>query len=144
MSIGYQIDDGRCVVFVRGWGTVANDDIAAVTSALAADSRFRPEFGAVVDMRNIDDDLITPAFLTQIRHSVFAEQSRRAFVVSRAVDYGMARMYQLMLGSDVIDVFRVLGEAYEWLGLPADTPWPEPVVEVPVPLADGATGGRRT
>jgi hypothetical protein len=57
------------------------------------------------------------------RSHLFAPGTRRAFVVARDVDYGMSRLFQAYVVEGVVlEVFRDMEKAEEWLGLRTGQP----------------------
>jgi hypothetical protein len=120
MPAHYKIDKARRLVSSVATGTFTDDDLRGHTRGLAADPDFDPSFRQIFDLRGITDlDLTGPQMRERARENPWKEGSRRAFVCSREVVYGMARMYQLLTddGPDEIRVFRKMSEALAWLGL---------------------------
>ncbi len=127
MSIGYSLDSETGVVFLRAWGQLTDAELRALSEALATDPRFRPEFRVVADLRPITRDSVSPQFLRQGFRSAFHPTARRAVVVAAPEPYGMARLYARTanLQEEALALFPDLPPAFAWLGLPADTVWPE-------------------
>lgn len=113
----YSVDCSARVVFTSISGPLTLGDLIALGDALRKDPSFDPTFdellevspGSAVDLRYADVQAATTA-------DPFSKQSRRAIVVHTEVDFGVARMYELMHGGH-IHVFRSLETAREFLGL---------------------------
>ena len=91
-------------------------DLIALSDTLRKDPLFDPTFdellevspGSAVGLRYADLEAATSI-------DPFSKRSRRALVVHADVDYGVARMYEVLHGGD-IQVFRSLEEARQFLG----------------------------
>jgi hypothetical protein len=136
MSFVHRVDnDQRVVVFVAGedlteadlqgqWHNPAWTDPEISTYAVLADFR---------RTRHVSVSLSAMRALAwQVQMQSKRRRERVALVAAGGVAYGMAKVYQSMRrveGRDdaVILVFRELGEAVEWLGLPAS--WAPPAIE---------------
>jgi hypothetical protein len=91
---------------------------------------FRPQQDALWDMR----DAILTEFSTEEVRQIAAlvaanwghtSSSRAAMVVSRKVDFGMVRMYEMQLTPDTegrTQVFTDIDEAWAWLRAPTHEP----------------------
>jgi hypothetical protein len=92
--------------------------------ALGQDPRFRPEFNHLVDCRQFEVMDLTAAQLQEMgSRSLFAKTSKRAFVVSSDLHYGLSRMfatYREISSGQTTMVFRDMREAIAWLELPED------------------------
>jgi hypothetical protein len=143
MPLGFHIDSDRSVIFVRGWGTVTDADVRAHSAALRGDPRFDPKWPVLGDGREIADLRVTGGFLRHYQ-SPFDGSTKRAFVVTSDVVFGMARMYGFLATDDdsAVAVMRSLPSACEWLGMPADTPFPQ-VLDVVVGEPSALTGEKR-
>jgi hypothetical protein len=117
LTATYSLDPAARVVFTRISSPLTLGNLIALGDALRNDPSFDPAFdelievaaGAAVDFRFVDVQQTT-------RSDPFSKKSRRAIVVEADVDYGVARMYEMMHGGH-IQLFRCLGEAREFLGL---------------------------
>jgi hypothetical protein len=122
MPSSYQIDVIQQLVRTRAWGELTNENLRDHYHRLAVDPRFRPTFRQLTNL----DEVITFA----IKHWMIAEAAswpvfdvgtRRAVVAASDVAFGLARMFSLnaeRVGQNV-RVFRLEGEAEEWLDSPA-------------------------
>ena len=91
------------------------------------ESDFDPEFNQLLDASAVTAMDITVDDIRQaVRRKLFSPTSRRAFVVSSAFMYGMARMIQtyneLAQGATSVSVFRDRASALKWLGVPENFP----------------------
>jgi hypothetical protein len=124
MPCEFLIDTDRRLVISRGTDTFRYADFVEHMKILAPDRRFRPEFDHLVDCRKFQQFDVTPAQIQEMGgQSVFAAQSRRAFVVSSALHFGLGRMfanYRDVKRGQLTVVFREMRDATAWLGLPPD------------------------
>ena len=124
MPCEFLIDADRRLVISRGTGIFRYDDFLEHMEKLGPDPRFRPEFNHLVDTTRFEAFELTAAQLYDIGStSLFAATSRRALVVSSALQFGLGRMFssirEAMCGQ-VTMVFRDVRKATVWLGLPQD------------------------
>lgn len=120
MPATYHIDPARRLVVSTFMGNVSDAEVEKVIAAMASDPAFDPRFNNLVDARAVTDLAITtPAIRQSAERELFAESSRRAFVVSDDAAYGVARMFQSLdvHGGERVGIFRDLAEAERWLGV---------------------------
>jgi len=124
MPYDFFINAERHVVFSRGIGVFTHAEFLEHISRLQREVLFRPEFDQIVDCRLITKVDITGEQLAALAsRSVFAESSRRAFVVSSDLHFGLSRMLAMFLEIEKgqqTRVFRDMREALSWLSLPLD------------------------
>jgi hypothetical protein len=124
MPSDFIIDDQRAVVFSRGTGVFTYAEFLDHMARLSADPRFRPEFDQLVDCRALTSLEFTSDQTSELaKGSIFSGRSRRAFVVSSDLQFGMSRMfatYREIGGAKEIMIFREMREALSWLNLPPD------------------------
>ena len=124
MPCEFIIDTERRLVISRGTGTFRYADFLEHMEKLRPDPRFRPEFDHVVDCRKFElVDLAFKQVEEMGRQSIFAATSRRAFIVSSDLHFGLGRMFAVfreMECGQVTMVFRDMLEVTAWLGLPQD------------------------
>lgn len=124
MSVEYQIDAGRQVVFTRCFGTITITDLWDTVQHLRNDPAFNPDLRQLIDLSELTG---MNATFEEIWHFArdkdgdpFSGSSRRAVVAPQNFAYGLARMYEASR-EDRDDggfrVFRNMAEAREWLGL---------------------------
>ena len=121
MATDYTIDPQRRIVFSTTHGVGSAREFMAHQQQLRDDPLFAPDFHQLYDLRNLENHDATTTDLQRLAaQSAFGAGSRRAFVVSKDVHFGMVRMFELMReGGDHIMVFRDMAEARRWLGLDA-------------------------
>jgi hypothetical protein len=139
MPCEFFIDTDRRLVISRGTETFRYADFLDHMKILAPDPRFKPEFDHLVDCRKFERFDVTPAQIQEIgSQSVFAPRSRRAFVVSSDLHFGLGRMfanYRDVKCGQLTVVFRDMREAAFWLGLPPD--YDPGHLGAPTPIASG-------
>lgn len=127
MPTAFHLDhDLRCV-FSRAWGRVVDDELFAHATMLRAHPGFDPGYRQCMDFHDVTAvEVTSEAIRRMVEFNPFRPDSKRALVVNRVVMHGLARMYQLAgdLSHEHVRPLQTLAEAFEWLGLPADTPWP--------------------
>ena len=100
-SVTYEIDREHRLVRIRMRGALRSQDLLAVTSAMRSDADLNPEWGVLVDTREMTE---APRYnemqqLVDIaRKSPMRADSRRVFLVSSTVMYGAARMASTLAG----------------------------------------------
>ena len=124
MPIHYEIDADRRLVYEGGHGPATREDFAALIRGLAEDEDFRPGMNGICDFRGLTFDLPTTEIeelceLMSGNEEAF-RGSRFAVIVPRDLEFGLVRMFSLMLEGAPFQVraFRELEEARLWLGLP--------------------------
>lgn len=127
MPGSYLIDVANGIVFSRGWGVLADDEIIAHAQTLRADPRFKPTFrqiGTFLDAHKII--LTSEAIRSVAMNNPFPRDARRAFVVPTDEAYGLARMFALYLDADPkqFEIFRAMEPALEWIDLDPEMAWP--------------------
>jgi hypothetical protein len=120
----YVIDPRRGVVISKGTGVFTYAEFRGHMERLKADPRFRPEFNQLVDCRAVTAFELTGEQINELAgRSIFSVQTRRAFVVSSDLQFGLSHTfaaYRDLRGETDTRVFRELRDALAWLGLPAD------------------------
>ena len=122
MPLQYVIDSSNRLVTTICSGVLTFSDVAACTEAMRADPEFQSDFRHLNDVTQVTKFSLRYDDLHLIRKSLdpFSDQCRRAFVApGSGVAFGLARMYQLMLGNPNCEVFHSLDEAQRWLGIEA-------------------------
>ena len=124
----YAIDTQRGVVFSKGTGVFTYVDFCEHMTRMQADPRFKPDFNQLVDCRALTAFELTGDQINELAgNSIFSVRTRRAFVVSSDLQFGLSHVfaaYRELRGEADIRVFREMREALLWLGLPADLdPW---------------------
>jgi hypothetical protein len=97
MVVTYVIDVDAGIVIVTAVGPTAAKDVADYQLRLQADPLFRPSFHQLFDFRaSKPTDIFGAQIDALLNTSPFASTSRRAYVVSPGVGYGLARMAEAM------------------------------------------------
>jgi hypothetical protein len=120
MPATYSIDPQRRLVHSVASGVLTIHDVAEHYRLIRADPAFDPSFCQLADLRAVERiDLDPGALRSEALAPIFAPMSRRAFVGSSDVQFGMARMYGIYSegAQQLINVFRDLDRAMDWLGL---------------------------
>lgn len=119
-AASYAIDAAAGIITVTCRPGLTVADVAQLQDALRADPAFDPAYALIFDARRAQlcgfdgDDLRRLA-----ENSPFNARSRRAFLVSRDIDFGLLRMFQAYSeGSErgaLIRVVRDLAAARQWV-----------------------------
>src|SRR6185436_493453 len=110
----HEIDVARRVVLTFESGELSDQDLRGLYDRIGADPAFDPTFRQLCDLRNITKittSIETLRFLAQSR--IFQPGVKRAFVVGREVDFGLARLFQAYseVEGQMVEVFRSMSEA---------------------------------
>ena len=120
MPSSYRIDRERRVVFSVATGAVTNESMRDFQDRLRSDPEFDPSFRHLLDLRGLSTGNVSSAGVRSlISGNPFAPGTRTAVVTARELDFGHARMYELMSDTDPEDfkVVRTLDEALFFLEL---------------------------
>ena len=103
------------------WGTVTAADLRALAEAQWSDPLYRPKLHVLADIRDAKIDIPYEQMLGYTQFlSGQSNIGRQAIVVSRQLEFGLARMYEQLTESNVLRtdlrVFFSLEEAEQWLG----------------------------
>jgi len=123
MPGSYLLHSTRNLVISRGWDILTLADLLTHARALRGDPGFVPSFRQIVDLRDVTDLEIDASGIRQIAdESPFGAGASRAIVVKSDVNYGLARMFQMLRAHapDEIQIFRDMSPALAWLGLTQD------------------------
>ena len=121
MPADFYIDVPRRMVFSKGIGGLSRADCLDHMNRLQPHPDFRPEFNQLLDFRAITAVNVTNADIIHLaERPVFSPRSRRAFVVTSDLHFGLVRMfttYREMAGEQGIQIFREMNKALEYLSL---------------------------
>ena len=126
MPWGYVIDKERRLVRSACWGYVIFADAKAHQDQLSKDPDFVPDFNQLLDLTGVTTlEISTEEAKTIARGTLFfSPPSRRAWVASDPLVFGMARLveaYREMAGArEEFRVFYDRAEALKWLGIDGD------------------------
>jgi hypothetical protein len=119
MPAFYKIDRAHKLVLSTASGVFTLADALAHQDQLLADPAFDPAFSQLLDYTHVTKtELSTEDIRTLAVRSIFWSSSRRAILVSRDLEFGFARMFEMLReseGEKGIRVFRNLDEALEWI-----------------------------
>jgi len=124
MPTEFTVHPNLGVVVSRGHGVFTHADFLDHMTRLRADPQFQPDLHQIVDCRAIAKmDLSHDQIKSLAGRSIFSARSRRAFVVSSDLHYGLTRMFaayrEIKAGQEVM-VFDNPAAALSWLGLPSE------------------------
>lgn len=122
MELSLKIDPEAKLRILKLTGQTTMQDLYDAIEEVYRHPGFDHSHNSVWDLRECSLADLTSEAVQQIASSVAAQRKARgappkgALVVSKDLDYGMARMYETYLdsGSD-FGVFRDIDEAMEWL-----------------------------
>ena len=125
MPIETVIDPARKVVLTTCIGVLTISEVAEACTQLARDPAFDREFSHLNDLTGVSGlHLSVPEmkhFIVQ-RLDPFSENSKRVFVASEPLVFGMARLYESLLDLPSLVVVRSMEEGRRLLELePAST-----------------------
>jgi hypothetical protein len=113
LPVSYLIDPKQRLVFSRLSGTVTETEVREHNRTLRTD----PDF---IDCTGVTEILVGTATINAISHDqFFAPGTRRAFIATNDVAFGLAWMFALRAegSGQTIEVFRERRVAEEWLGI---------------------------
>jgi hypothetical protein len=117
MAVQYCIDPERRVVITSLAGVVSEEELLDLCSHLSNDPRFSAYFSQLIEVEQGASAVLHYSDLSHVRDKdPFSKESLRAIVVHSAVDFGNARMYEMLWGGQA-QVFTSVTEAMEFLGL---------------------------
>jgi hypothetical protein len=119
MPAFYKIDKEHRVVLSTASGAFDLAAALAHQDQLLADPDFDPSYSQLVDYSQVTDVRIDANDVRKLaERSVFWPCSRRAMYVTRDIEYGFARMFEMLrenAGEKGIRVFRNLDDALTWI-----------------------------
>jgi hypothetical protein len=125
MPCRYVIDKERRLVVTTAWDRVTFAEARAHQEQLANDPDFNQNFNQLVDASAVSSlDASPQEIQTLSSRRLFSSASRRAFIATNPVVFGMGRMLQTYLeiakAQEQICIFYDRSSALEWLGLLSD------------------------
>lgn len=124
MPADFFIDTTRGIVFSKATGIFGPAEAVEHTRRLQAHPEFRPELNQLYDFREATKVALSHDDIKSLaQKNVFSPTSQRVFVVSRDLDFGIARAfgsYRDMNGESGIMIFKEMPEALAWLSLKSE------------------------
>lgn len=120
MPVAYSIDQSQRLVLSRLSGAVTESEVHEHNRKLRSDPDFIPNYRQLVDCTGLTEILVgTPTINAVSQDQYFAPGTRRAFIATSDVAFGLARMFALRAegSGQTIEVFRDRRAAEEWLGI---------------------------
>jgi len=128
MAVRDHFDPEANLLWVTFEGTLGDDDLLKYAHHALESGEVPAGHDELIDLRGVEDGGgISTHVLRRIadmftRSDTMPERSRVAMVATTDVHYGLSRMYQAFRSDSPLDlrVFRDMGEARAWLGLPPE------------------------
>ena len=123
MPLDFVIDAEHRIVYSRAWGEFTEADVLAHRQRLKADPQFDNTFRQLADFSMVTRFAIPSTSVKALTSSdPWDSDARRAFFAPADVVFGMARMYEMLMGkyTSNIAVFRRAEEAERWLRIDED------------------------
>jgi hypothetical protein len=126
MPAFHKIDKERRFVLTTATGVFGMEEALAHRARLVVDPDFDPSYSQLVDLTHVTRIDLRAGDLRQLaKQDPFSLASRRAFLVSSDLGFGLSRMYEMFreaTGEHGIRVFRNLDEALDWVLSDKQTP----------------------
>ena len=121
MPYTFSIHPDRNLIRQTLWGRITADDLREISSRERADPNYRPHMDVLADLRNAELDVSYDQMTDYSRFLAGASTiGRQAIVVSRQLEFGLARMYEQLTDHNVLRtdlrVFLDMEAAESWLG----------------------------
>jgi len=124
MPADFYIDTQYGIVYSKATGVLDRAAVLDHMDRLSQHPEFRPEFNQLLDFRETTKvELTAEQVQVLAMRKIFSERSKRAFVVSSDLQYGLSRVfeaYRNLAGEKGISIFREMAGALSWLGLSAE------------------------
>jgi hypothetical protein len=124
MPADFYIDAKHGMVYSKATGVLDRAAVLDHMDRLSQHPEFRPEFNQLLDFRETTKvELTAEQVQVLAMRKIFSERSKRAFVVSSDLQYGLSRVfeaYRNLAGEKGITIFREMPGALSWLGLSAE------------------------
>jgi hypothetical protein len=128
MPITYRFDASLNVLFVEMHGIITDEDLLQYAKTATTDTEIPRPYHELIDLREVQVPEASTDSLRRVA-ATFRDAERApegvkiAFVASSDAAYGIARMYQAFRTDSpaAFHVFREMGEARNWLGLPPES-----------------------
>lgn len=120
VPIRHTVEPHRRLVVTEGHGVLNETDLISAQVELREHPGFSPDYDGLVDIRGVTGFDVRTEVLGQLaRNTAFGPGSRRAFVVSEGLSYGLTRMFEQQSeeSGHQMRIFTNLAEARRWLGI---------------------------
>ena len=122
MPFDYAVYKDLRLIVSTGKGLVTWQEIMARQDQTKTDPNFDPEFNQIVDLRSVTAlDLSAGQIRLLATRSIFSPSSKRAFVATSPVVFGVGRMWETYTEfsdhPNEVRVFYDMSAALQWLGL---------------------------
>jgi hypothetical protein len=119
VPVEYEIDVARRLVRTRMWDELSDEDLRALDDRLQVDPRFVLSFRAICDLRSVTSITASVETLRFLAQRSLYLPVRRALVVGKDIDFGIARLFEAYCEAEggTVEVFRSIADAEAWLGL---------------------------
>jgi len=121
----YQIDEDNGLIQIIAEGKLTDSEMLNLSRKLFCDKNFNIEFNQLIDLRKVTSFSVAKEGIEQLiaheRQCIGSKSCGKMAIVAPAdISFGTARMYQSLSSDEAftIQVFRNMGKANEWLGLP--------------------------
>ncbi len=146
MHVETQMDSVRAIRTHRVNGVINLQDFTNILTSIYNSAEFDPAMHSLWDVRQADFSTVTPQEIRTLAEYVrvnWAEKrkNKAAIVVSGLSDFGISRMYEMVLGpaaSGKVMVFRNMKTAWDWIEGKTDSAAPQARVKQTVPGDDGS------
>jgi hypothetical protein len=119
MPVFYKIDRERRLVMTTGMGVFTLADALAYQDKLSKDPEFDSGFSQLLDLTHVTEYAVEAEDIRKLaQRSIFSPKSRRAFLVTGDLAFGLGRMFGILretVGEKGVRVFRNLDEALDWV-----------------------------
>jgi len=117
MPVSSFVDSPARLVITLCVGEVTLKEITATFAEIRDHPGFHPDFRQLTDLSLASNIPVRFPDLYHLQQACdpFSNRGKRAIVASRAVPFGLSRMYQLIVNSPNFEVFRSMPEALNFL-----------------------------
>jgi hypothetical protein len=127
MPCRYIIDKDKRLVVTSAWDRLTFAEAKAHQDQLSTDPAFNPEYSQLIDATGVTElDISANQAQALASRVIFSAQSRRAFVATNPITFGMARLMgahdEIARAPEKADVFSTRDAALRWLGLESAGP----------------------
>lgn len=118
----YSIHPERNLIRQTLWGRITVDELRDIITSLRKEPHYRAQMDVLADLRNAEIDISYDQMTDYTRFLAGSNSTagRQAIVVSRQLEFGLARMYEQLTENTVLRtdlrVFMDMEEAELWIG----------------------------